>query len=98
MHVSIILLLVTIDIVMEKKTKGLTVLGLLAVLGAGTYSISTGDINFGTMWEVGQIGDNNYINNVIYENFGINVDKFREQCKAGMYTDPTSLGYCELVK
>lgn len=77
----------------SKKKGGLTVLGLLAILGAGTFTF--GDINFGTI--IGQVGDNNFIENYIIENFGINVEEFRKQCEAGVYTDPVTLNYCKLV-
>jgi hypothetical protein len=79
---------------MVSKKQGMTILGLLAVLGAGTYTISTGDINIGNT--IGQIGDN-IVNNYVQEQLGIDVDKFKENCEKGIYEGKESQMYCDLV-
>lgn len=73
----------------SKKKGAITLLGLLAILGAGTFTFE--DINIGNT--ISSVVNNNEVNNYILDNYGVDIQKFKEGCQIGKYTDP----YCDLV-
>ena len=75
----------------KKKTAavGVPIAVLLAVIGGSTLNLDFST----TITEIGQIGD---INNYIQENYGIDLEKFKENCDAGKYAGLEAETYCEL--
>jgi hypothetical protein len=66
------------------------VIAIITVVGVGSYSFDFSQTN------IGQIGDN-IINNYIQNELGIDIEKFKENCDAGMYIGKEAQGYCELI-
>jgi len=72
---------------------------ILAILGIVTALIGGGASNWTfdfSQTNIGQIGDN-IINNYIRNELGIDIDKFRENCNAGVYLGKEAQNYCDLV-
>ena len=72
---------------------------LIAIIGVITAMIGGGSTNWTfdfSQTNIGQIGDN-IINNYIKNELGIDVDKFRENCNAGVYVGKEAQTYCDLV-
>ena len=71
----------------------------VAILGIITALIGGGSTNWSfdfSQTNIGQIGDN-IINNYITNELGIDIDKFRENCNAGLYIEKEAQQYCDLV-
>jgi len=73
----------------------ITLISLVAVIVGGGGSVTNWTFDFSTT-NIGQIGDN-ITNEFIQNNFGINFDKFRENCKLGFYQGRQAQDICDLI-
>ena len=75
----------------KKLGAGLTaVIAIITVVGVGSYNFDFSQTS------IGQIGDN-VINNYIQDTYGIDIEKFKDNCKAGKYIGKEAQEYCDLI-
>ena len=78
----------------KQKTAGIItiIIAIIGVIGGG--SATNWSFDFSTT-NIGQIGDNT-INNIIQQQFGIDLDEFKAMCDEGLI-DEDFVQYCRLV-
>jgi len=69
---------------------GVPVAILLTVIGGMSLSLDFSETN------IGQIGDNTFINNYVMENFGVDLSEFKKMCDEGLIPEEAQV-YCRLV-
>lgn len=74
------------------KQKGAIIIAIIAALGAATGGALTIDFST-TITDIGQIGD---INTIIQNQFGVDLDDFKEMCNKGEVPDEFKQ-LCDLV-
>ena len=66
------------------------------ILGSGAVIDFSSDSSVNTNIDIGQIGDN-VINNFITNTLGIDIEQYKTNCQAGVYTDDPAGKYCDLI-
>lgn len=69
---------------------GIPLAVLLTIIGGASLNLDFSQTT------IGQIGDN-FINNYITNELGIDIEQYRENCRAGTYEGTEADQYCDLV-